>query len=83
MTKLLPMNPAPPVTRTLTIFAGPVVGERAVRFQTIFVRVVVLIELGGHVDDGGGFGADALPAVVYEVRDDDQQSGCACRGRTR
>src|SRR5690606_15413509 len=67
-TKLLPMNPAPPVTRTSTIFAGPVVVERAVRLEAMFVGLGPVVRLVGHVDNERGRQADALPAVVDAVR---------------
>src|SRR6187402_1996825 len=67
-TKLLPMNPAPPVTRTSTILACPVVGERIVRRETVLIRPGVSIGFVRYVDDKGCVGADALPAVVDEVR---------------
>src|SRR5207244_5793957 len=66
-TKLLPMNPAPPVTRTSTILAGPVVRQRVVRLQPELVRIAVAVGFRRHVDDQGRLGTDALPAVIDEI----------------
>src|SRR6185295_4199463 len=72
LTKLLPMNPAPPVTRTSTILARPVVRQRVVRLEPELVRLGVVVRLGGHVDHERHLGADALPAVVDQVGHLDQ-----------
>ena len=52
-TKLLPMNPAPPVTRTSTILARPVVRQRAVRFEPELVGILIVIGLGRNVQHHG------------------------------
>src|SRR5687767_1743189 len=60
------MNPAPPVTSTSTIVAGPVVRQRAMRIEAVFVRLTVVVGLGGNVEHGRHLRADALPAVIDE-----------------
>src|SRR6185369_3377694 len=65
-TKLLPMNPAPPVTRTSTIFARPVVRQGVVRVETILVGLGVRVRLGRHIDHERHVGRDALPSVIHE-----------------
>src|SRR5687768_1186229 len=72
-TKLLPMKPAPPVMRTSTILAGPVVRQRVVRCEAIFVRIGVVIGLGRHVDHECRFRTDALPAVVHQFRSEERR----------
>src|SRR5450759_4188491 len=67
-TKLLPMNPAPPVTRTSTIFPAPVVGERPVGLEPELVRLIVPVWLGRRVHHERHRVADALPPVVHQVR---------------
>src|SRR5258708_6427448 len=66
-TKLDPMKPAPPVTRTLTICSGPIVRQRAVGVQAVLVRIGVPVGLRRHVDDQRHVRADAFPPVVHEV----------------
>ena len=61
------------VTRTSPIFARPVIVQRVVGFEPEFVGVRVPIRLVRHVDHHGQFGADALPAVVDQIRHLDQR----------
>src|SRR6478735_5547116 len=71
-TKFDPMKPAPPVTSTLTIFSHPIVGKRAVRLDTVLVRILVAIRFGRDIHDKRRVSADALPAVIHEVGHADQ-----------
>src|SRR3954471_5322059 len=66
-TKFDPINPAPPVTTTLTILGRPVVRQRAVWFEPILVGLVVLARFDRHVHHERWFRADALPAVVEKI----------------
>src|SRR4029453_8164089 len=72
-TKLEPMKPAPPVTRTSTIFARPVVRQRTVRRDSALVRLGAVVRLVRHVDDQRWLDADAFPAVVDTAGHLDEQ----------
>src|ERR1041385_5251068 len=73
-TKLDPMNPAPPVTRTRSpILAAPVVRDRRiVRRHAVLVRIPVVVVVRRHVHEVRGLDADPLHAVEDERWDHEQ-----------